>query len=54
MGESRDHYIRRHNVENYRRQLLVERDESQREMILKLLAEELQKQSEAGDTATLN
>lgn len=53
MAESQDRYIRRHNVGNFRRQLLAERDETKRQMILKLLAEELQKQLDGGDPVSV-
>ena len=44
-----DRFIRRKNVEHYH--LLLERvtDESDRQIILKLLSEEQQKQNDAGD-----
>ena len=44
-----DRYIRRHNVENFARRLENVKDESQRQMLLTLLAEERQKQNDAGD-----
>jgi hypothetical protein len=44
-----DKFVRRKNVEHYR--LLLERvtDENERQRILKMLAEEQQKQKDAGD-----
>ena len=44
-----DQFIRRHNVENYCRLLESVSDETERQTILKLLAEERQKQKDAGD-----
>ena len=49
MNADMDRYIRRHNVENYVRRLESVKDESQRQTILTLLAEERQKQNDAGD-----
>jgi hypothetical protein len=51
--ESQECYIRRLNVDNYRRQLIAGCDETKREMILKLLTEELQKQLGGGDPVVL-
>jgi hypothetical protein len=42
-------FIRRHNVEHYRRLLETITDEKQRQLIVKLLEEERQKQKDAGD-----
>jgi hypothetical protein len=44
-----DRFIRRHNIENYCRLLVSVTDETERQTILKLLAEERQKQKDAGD-----
>lgn len=44
-----DQFIRRHNVENYCRLLELVSNETERQTILKLLAEERQKQKDAGD-----
>jgi hypothetical protein len=44
-----DRFIRRQNVEHYRHLLETVTDEKERECILKLLEEELQKQKDAGD-----
>ena len=44
-----DRFIRRQNVERYIHMLATEKDEGQRKSILALLAEEQQKQKEAGD-----
>ena len=44
-----DRFIRRHNVENYCRLLESVSNETERQTILKLLAEERQKQKDAGD-----
>ena len=45
-------FIRRQNVERYHRLLETVIDETQREQILTLLAEEKQKQRDAGDTGS--
>jgi hypothetical protein len=44
-----DRFIRRENVKHYRELLKTVKTEAERQQILKLLAEELQKQKEAGD-----
>ena len=49
MSESQASYIRRHNVDHYRKQILTVTDETQRRMLEKLLAEEQQKQRDFGD-----
>jgi len=42
-------FIRRQNVENYRRRLSATTDDVERQQLLKLLREEEQKQKDAGD-----
>ncbi len=44
-----DRFVRRENVRHYRELLKTAKDETERQRILKLLAEEQQKQTEAGD-----
>ena len=44
-----DRFIRRENVRHYRELLKTAKDEAERQRILKLLAEEEQKQKDAGD-----
>jgi hypothetical protein len=44
-----DRFIRRENVKHYRELLKTAKTEAERQQILKLLAEELQKQKDAGD-----
>jgi hypothetical protein len=44
-----DRFIRRENVKHYQELLKVVKDEAQRQRILKLLAEEQQKQKNADD-----
>ena len=44
-----DRFIRRENVRHYREMLKMAKDEAERQRILKLLAEEQQKQKDAGD-----
>jgi hypothetical protein len=44
-----DRFIRRENVEHYRELLKTAKDETERRLLLKLLAEEQKKQKEAGD-----
>lgn len=44
-----DRFIRRANVKHYREQLKNVTDEVEQQRILKLLAEEQQKQKDAGD-----
>ena len=38
-----DNFLHRHNIENFRKQLAEAKDDAQRQMLLKLLAEEEQK-----------
>ena len=45
-----DRFIRRENIKHYRELLKTIKDEAERQQILKLLAEEQQKQKDAGDT----
>jgi hypothetical protein len=44
-----DRFVRRENVKHYRELLKTTTDEAERQKILKLLAEEIQKQKDAGD-----
>ena len=44
-----DRFIRRENVRHFRELLKAAKDEAERQRILKLLAEEQQKQKDAGD-----
>ena len=44
-----ERFVRRQNVEHYRRLLETTTDEGERQRILKLLEEALQKQKDAGD-----
>jgi hypothetical protein len=44
-----DRFIRRENIKHYRVLLTIVKDETERQRILKLLAEEQQKQRDAGD-----
>jgi hypothetical protein len=44
-----DAFIRRQNIEHYKRLFKTAADEKQRERILQLLEEEQQKQKNAGD-----
>lgn len=44
-----DRFIRRENVKHYRELLKTVTDETERQKILKLLAEEEKKQKDAGD-----
>jgi hypothetical protein len=44
-----DRFVRSQNVEHYQRLLETTVDEAERQKILKLLAEEQQKQAQAGD-----
>ena len=46
-----DRFIRRENVKHYLKLLEIETDEAERQRLLKLLAEERQKQKENGDEA---
>ena len=49
MGETMDRFVRRENVKHYQELLKTVKDEAERQRILKLLAEEQQKQKDAGD-----
>ena len=49
-----DRFIRRENVKHYRELLKTVKDETERQRILKLLAEEQQKQKTAGDPSNDN
>ena len=49
MGMSRGTLVRRENVKHYRDLLKTVKDEAERQRIQKLLAEEVQKQKDAGD-----
>lgn len=44
-----DRFVRRENVKHYQELLKTVKDEAERQRILKLLAEEQQKQKDAGD-----
>jgi hypothetical protein len=44
-----DRFVRSQNVEHYQRLLGTVADEAERQKILKLLAEQQQKQAQAGD-----
>ena len=44
-----DRFVRRENVKHYKELLKTVKDEAERQRILKLLAEEVQKQKDAGD-----
>jgi hypothetical protein len=44
-----DRFVRRENVKHYRELLKTAKDEAERRRILKLLAEEQQKQKDSGD-----
>ena len=44
-----DRFVRRENVKHYKELLKTMKDEAERQRILKLLAEEVQKQKDAGD-----
>jgi hypothetical protein len=44
-----DRFIRRENVKHYRELLKTVKTEAERQKLLKLLAEEQQKQKDAGD-----
>ena len=48
--QSTDHFTRRHNVERFCKLLDRVTDETQRETLFMLLAEEQQKHTEAGNT----
>ena len=49
MSESSDAFVRRQNIENFKRQLGEAEDEARREVLLALLAAELAKPVETGD-----
>jgi len=44
-----ERFVRRENVKHYRELLKTAKDEAERQRIQKLLAEEVQKQKDAGD-----
>ena len=44
-----DRFVRRENVKHYKELLKTVKDEAERQRILKLLAEEVQKQKDEGD-----
>ena len=44
-----ERFVRRENVKHYRELLKTAKDEAERQRIQKLLAEEVQKQRDAGD-----
>jgi hypothetical protein len=44
-----ERFVRRENIKHYQELLKTVKDEAERQRILKLLAEERQKQKEAGD-----
>jgi hypothetical protein len=44
-----DRFIRRENVKHFQELLKTAKDEAERQRLLKLLAEERQKQKDAGD-----
>jgi hypothetical protein len=44
-----ERFVRRENVRHYRELLKTVKDEAERQRIQKLLAEEVQKQKDAGD-----
>ena len=44
-----ERFVRRENVKHYRELLKTVKDEAERQQIQKLLAEEVQKQKDAGD-----
>ena len=44
-----ERFVRRENIKHYRELLKTVKDEAERRKILKLLAEEVQKQKDAGD-----
>jgi len=44
-----ERFVRRENIKHYQELLKREKDEAERQRIMKLLAEERQKQKEAGD-----
>ena len=49
-GHGMDRFIRRENVKHYQDLLTTVKEEAERQQVLKLLAEERQKQKDAGDT----
>jgi hypothetical protein len=48
-GGAMERFVRRENIKHYRELLKTVKDEVERQRILKLLAEEQQKQKDAGD-----
>ena len=44
-----ERFVRRENVKHYKELLKTAKDEAERQRILKLLAEEVQKQKDEGD-----
>ena len=44
-----ERFVRRENIKHYRELLKTVKDEAERQRIQKLLAEEVQKQKDAGD-----
>ena len=44
-----ERFVRRENIKHYRELLKTVKDEAERRKILKLLADEVQKQKDAGD-----
>jgi hypothetical protein len=44
-----ERFVRRENVKHYQELLKTVKDEAERQKILKLLAEEVQKQKDSGD-----
>ena len=44
-----ERFVRRENVKHYKELLKTAKDEAERQRILKLLAEEVQKQKDGGD-----
>ena len=44
-----DRFVRHENIKHYQELLKIVKDEAERQRILKLLAEERQKQKDAGD-----
>ena len=48
-GGTMDRFVRRENIKHYKDLLKTVKDDAERQRILKLLAEERQKQQDAGD-----
>jgi rubrerythrin len=44
-----DRFVRRENIKHYRQLLKTAKDDAERQQLLKLIAEEQQKQKDAGD-----